>query len=90
MIWTTLDSVPILPEAVKMASDIKNFYTWASFAEKEMNKLGHNHVKTLHGAIDTDSFCRLNDEKKKKIRAKNGINKEFLSLIHISEPTRPY
>ena len=78
MIWTTLDSVPILPEAVKMAPDIKNFYTWASFAEKEMNKLGHDHVKTLHGAIDTSNFCRLSDEKKKKLRSKNSINEEFI------------
>lgn len=33
MIWTTLDSLPILPEAINSAPKIKNFYVWASFAE---------------------------------------------------------
>ena len=49
MIWTTLDSLPILPDAVSAASKIKNYYVWSSFAEKALNELGHNHVKTLHG-----------------------------------------
>ncbi len=72
-IWTTLDSLPILPLAVKSADKIKNFFTWASFAEKEMHRLGHTHVKTLRGPIDCDNFHRLSDEKRKIIRNKNNI-----------------
>ena len=59
MIWTTLDSLPILPEAEKSAHKIKHYYTWASFAQKSLNKIGHEHVKTLHGALDTKNFKRL-------------------------------
>jgi hypothetical protein len=43
IIHTTLDSLPILPDAVEAADKIKNYYVWASFAEKALNKIGHNH-----------------------------------------------
>ena len=47
MVWTTLDSLPILPDAVQAAPKIKNYYTWASFAQKSLNEIGQSHVKTL-------------------------------------------
>lgn len=75
-IWTTLDSLPILPEAVKSASKIKNYFTWSSFASKALNKIGHKHVKTLHGAIDHKNFYQIKDEDKLKVRNKFNINKE--------------
>ena len=63
MIWTTLDSLPILPLAVKMAPSIKNYYVWASFAERALHKLGHNHVKTLRGAVQSSNFFKLESNK---------------------------
>ena len=32
MVWTTLDSLPILPQAVDFAPKVKHYYVWASFA----------------------------------------------------------
>lgn len=74
MIWTTLDSLPILPLAVNEAKNIKNYYVWASFAEKALHEIGHNHVKTLHGAIDCSTFYRLEDEQRLNLRKYHGIN----------------
>ena len=68
MIWTTLDSQPILPQALEAAPKTEHFYTWSSFAERDMAKEGHDHVKTLHGSVDTDDFYRLSDEKRKNLR----------------------
>jgi glycosyltransferase involved in cell wall biosynthesis len=68
MIWTTLDSLPILPDAIKSAPKIKNYFTWASFAQKSLNETGQSHVKTLRGAIDTSHFFRLEDEQKLQLR----------------------
>ena len=62
MIWTTLDSLPILPEAEKIAPKIKNYFSWASFASKELNRIGHTHVKTLHGAVDTSKFFKISEK----------------------------
>ena len=72
VVWTTLDSLPILPQAEEIAKKSKNFYVWASFAEKAM-KQQFPHVKTLHGSIDTSTFFPLSDEEKMKLRLRNRI-----------------
>ena len=76
MIWTTLDSLPILPTAVDAAPNIKHFYTWASFASKELNNMGHEHVKTLNGSIDTSKFYAMTDEQKQDLRKKHSIQSD--------------
>lgn len=76
MIWTTLDSLPILPSAVQKAPNVKNYYVWSSFAEKALHKLGHGHVKTLHGSIDCSTFFRLNDDQRSHLRAINNIHQD--------------
>ena len=78
MIWTTLDSLPILPQAIEYAPKIKNYYVWASFAEKAMNELGYSNVKTLRGSLDKDNFHKLADEKRQLIRERNGLKDEFV------------
>jgi glycosyltransferase involved in cell wall biosynthesis len=79
IIHTTLDSLPILPDAVSIAPKVNHYLVWASFAEKAMHKLGHTHVKTVHGTLDTNSFYRLSDEDRKKIRARFKLNNEFIT-----------
>ena len=78
IIHTTLDSLPILPDAVSIASKVNHYLVWASFAEKAMHKLGHTHVKTVHGTLDTNSFYRLSDEDRKKIRTRFKLDNEFI------------
>lgn len=76
MVWTTLDSLPILPQALEYAPKIKHYYVWSSFAEKAFKESGYDHIKTLRGSLDTDSFYRLEDEKRKKLREFHGINQD--------------
>ena len=76
VIWTTLDSLPILESAVKCAPKVKNYWIWSDFATKELHRLGHKHVKTVHGALDTCNFSRLSDEEKLKLRSRFGIDKD--------------
>ncbi len=75
-IWTTLDSLPILPSAVKLAPSIKNYWIWSEFATEALHEMGHTHVKTVHGAIETRDFYRLPDESKLKLRALNNISSD--------------
>jgi glycosyltransferase involved in cell wall biosynthesis len=70
VLWTTLDSLPILPTAVDKAPKIKNYWIWSNFATKALHDLGHNHVKTMHGPLDASTFYRLNDIKRKELREK--------------------
>lgn len=68
VIWTTLDSLPLFPRAVEKAKEIPNFWIWSDFATKEFHRLGYNHVKTVHGAVETKYFHPLPDDKKAEIR----------------------
>lgn len=78
MVWTTLDSLPILPQAVEYAPKIKNYFVWASFAERAMNEMGYNHVKTLRGSLDTKNFYRIPDEDRAELRNHHRLNDEFI------------
>ena len=78
IVHTTLDSLPILPDAVNAADKIKNYFVWASFAEKAMHKLGHTHVKTVHGTLDASSFYRLLDEDRLKLRNRFKLSDEYI------------
>lgn len=73
VIWTTLDSLPILPTAVEAAKKVKNYWVWSNFAEKALKDIGASHVKTLHGAVDDKYFYKLSDPKKRDLRARNNI-----------------
>lgn len=72
-IHTTLDSLPILPEAIEAADKVNNYFVWAKFAEEALHQLGKTHVKTVHGAIDSSKFFKLTAEQKAKIRTNNNI-----------------
>jgi len=75
VIWTTLDSLPILDSAVKCAPKVNNYWIWSDFATQALHKLGHKHVKTVHGALDTEKFYRLSDEERQTLRVKFNIDK---------------
>ena len=76
VIWTTLDSMPILPSAISAAKKTENFWVWSSFATDALHELGHKHVKTVHGTIDDSKFKRLSDFERRKLRRDNGIDSD--------------
>jgi len=78
VIWTTLDSLPILDQAEHLAPKVDKFLVWASFAEEAMKKKGYD-VETLHGAVDYSSFYRLPDEKREELRKNHGLKDSFVT-----------
>tara|TARA_Y100000401_G_scaffold8449_1_gene5711 strand:+ start:4820 stop:6529 length:1710 start_codon:yes stop_codon:yes gene_type:complete len=76
VLWTTLDSLPILDQALHMEPLCDKMLVWASFAEKEMKRLGYKNVETLHGAVDYTSFYPLKN--RNEIRKKFGIDDCFV------------
>jgi glycosyltransferase involved in cell wall biosynthesis len=92
----TIDSLPILPQAIDCAKSVKNYYTWAKFAEEEFHRLGFPNVQTIPGAISQDNFVRFSDTERLNIRkmfdlpenefivgmdSRNQIRKEFGPLL---------
>ena len=78
MIWTTLDSLPILTSAIDAAPKVKNYYVWASFAEKAFIQMGYDHIKTLRGSLDILNFFRMSDDERAKLRTSCGLSDEFI------------
>lgn len=76
IIWTTLDSLPIIGESFKMEKNCEKFLVWASFAEEEMKKLGCNNVETLHGAVSLENFFEIKN--KKELKKKYGLDSNFV------------
>ena len=76
VLWTTLDSLPILDQALQMEPLADKMLVWASFAEKEMKRLGHKNVETIHGAIDYTNFKPLDN--RSEIRKKFGIDDSYV------------
>ena len=75
-LWTTLDSLPLYPNAIKIAKDVKNYWVWSNFAEKEFARIGHDHIKTVHGVINHEQFFKLDDSKRKELRKKFNIEED--------------
>lgn len=78
IVHTTLDSLPLLPEAITAAPRIKNYFVWAGFAEKEMKKLGFDHVKTVRGIVEHQHFFPFSDAEKQKLRKSCSIEDDFI------------
>lgn len=78
IIHTTLDSVPLLPEAIQTAPKIKHYFVWASFAQRELERVGHKHIKTVRGSLETKSFFKLEDEHRDTLRDTFGLTKNFV------------
>ena len=76
VLWTTLDSIPILDQALQMEPHCDKMLVWASFAEEAMKKLGHKGVETLHGAVDYSNFKPLDN--REEIRKKFGLNDQYV------------
>lgn len=75
IIWTTLDSLPILEDSYRFAEHADKFLVWASFAEQEMKKRGAS-VETIHGAIDYSHFKPL--ENREDLRRQFGLSDSFV------------
>ena len=78
MVWTTLDSLPLLPQAVDFAPKAKNYFVWSTFAEDAFKKLGYSHIKTLRGSLDTSNFYRLSDEARSNLRSRHNLSNEYI------------
>lgn len=79
VIWTTLDSLPLLDSAIAAAPKVKHYWMWSDFATQEMHRLGHKHVKTVHGAVEAKNFYPLSAEEKESLRKRFNLSGCFVS-----------
>ena len=72
-VWTTLDSLPILPTAVEASKKVDNFWIWSNFATKALHEIGSKNVSTVHGPLDESCFFRMKDAERQQLRKKFNI-----------------
>lgn len=70
MLHITLDSLPILEQALEQATKTKNYFTWVKFAADEMKKFGsqYNHVRHIYASLDTNMFSPISEKEKIDLR----------------------
>lgn len=74
----TADSLPLLPSQIDMAAKCKHLAVWATFAQKEYEKLGYNHVQTIAGTVDPNEFHPISEDRRNSLRKKFGLEDTFV------------
>ena len=83
VLWTTLDSLPLLSSAVEIAPKVKNYWIWSSFATEEMHRLGHKHVRTMHGAIEDENFFKISATDKDQLRNRHAVPQDAFIIGYV-------
>lgn len=76
LIWTPIDSLPLLDKHIDAAKNTENIIVQASFAKKALEEKGFNNVHLLPVPIDTNNFFKLKKEKREELRSNNNIDKD--------------
>ena len=74
LIWTPMDSLPLLDKHVEAAQNTQNIIVQASFAQKALQEKGFTNSHLLPVPLDPSNFVKLNDDKKLELRSRNNIN----------------
>ena len=84
---TTLDSLPILPDAFTWAEKCDNFWCWSDFAERAMKKADpekYSKVETVYGTLNCDHFKPISKEEKKELRKRFNIAEDDVLICFLS------
>lgn len=76
MVWTPVDSLPLLDKHLDAAKNTNNFIVQASFAKQELERNGFENTHLLPVPIDPDNFYKLDQEDKLNLRRKFNISSE--------------
>jgi hypothetical protein len=71
--WNTFDSLPLLPDTIEKAKQIKHYWTWSNFATKAFHKYNHPHVKNQYPLVNTDNFYKLPESKIQETLLRHGL-----------------
>ena len=76
LIWTPIDSLPLLDKHESAAKNSKHLIVQASFAKSELEKKGFNNVHLLPVPIDHSNFFKITDQEKINLRSRKNIDKD--------------
>lgn len=84
--WTTIDSLPVLPQLKEQAEKMPNLWAWASFAKnaldkEDINKYGH--VKYVPGCLNTNCYKPIDLKEKSDLRKSFNIPEDCFVFLFL-------
>lgn len=76
IIWTPVDSLPLLDKHLDAAKNTNQFIVQASFAKKALEDKGVKNVHLLPVPLDTNNFYKLKSEERLNLRSKYNISQD--------------
>jgi hypothetical protein len=76
IIWTPVDSLPLLDKHIESVKNTKNYVVQASFAKKALEKNPHHNVHLFPVPIDPSNFFKLDEGDRQDLRISKGIGVE--------------
>ena len=73
MIWTPVDSIPLLDKHIEASKNTQNIIVQASFAQKKLQENGFKNVHLFPVPIDPSNFSKLSDTDRESIRMQQNI-----------------
>ena len=74
LLWTPIDSLPLLDKHIDATKNTSNIVVQASFAQNELQNKGFKNSHLLPVPIDTSKFFKLPDQDKQNLRKKFNIS----------------
>lgn len=77
LLWTTVDSLPVLPLVKEWSQNCPNIWFWASFGVKALQQEDYEkykHLKWVYGCLDTKEWNIISRKEKIELRQKNNID----------------
>jgi glycosyltransferase involved in cell wall biosynthesis len=84
IIQTPVDSLPAMEMLLDGVKKSKRFFVKSSFAQKDLHRLGHSHVGLWPCLMEVGPYRVFDDEEKKSVRKKYGIDEDCLVFGFVS------
>lgn len=76
IIWTPVDSLPLLDKHIECAQKTKNIIVQASFAQNALKEKQLNNSHLFPVPVDTQNFYRLSDSERQSLRSNQNIDQD--------------
>ena len=86
LLWTTVDSLPVLPLVKEWTQNCPNIWFWASFGVKALQQEDiekYKHVKCVHGSLDIREWNLISLKEKNELRQKNNIDPDLTIFLQL-------
>ncbi|MDP2692872.1 MAG: DUF4214 domain-containing protein [bacterium] len=86
LLWTTCDSLPVLPLFKEWSQNCPNVWFWASFGVKALQQEDpekYKHLKWVFGALNTQEWNPISQKEKIELKKKNNIDPNTFLFLQL-------